>query len=214
MKSAFSLSVALIALTGPALAEEARHADAHEHGHGAFQMVIDDDHTLIEIAVPAFDIIGFEHAPSTADQRDALAKAATSLSRPDLLFTMPEAAECAIGRVEIGFGATGGDHDEHDHDDHSDHKDHDEHKDHDDHKDHADHDDYKEHDDHKEGEETHSEVTASYLLTCAHPEALNRVEFGYFDIFPDAEELDVVILSVSGQNAGDVDRNNTVFEIE
>jgi hypothetical protein len=206
MKSAIWPAVALMVLADGAFAGEKRQSDAHEHGHGTFQMVIEDDHAVIEIAVPAFDVIGFEHAPSTSAQRDVLAKTAASLSRPDILFAVPAAAECAIGRIEIGFGATGGDHDDHDgHDDHDDHKDHD---------DHADKDGHKDHDDHEEAGETHSEVTASYHLACAHTEALDRIEFGYFEAFPAAEELDVVILSAAGQSAGDVDRNKTVFRIE
>lgn len=208
MKSAIWPAMALAVLAGAASAEETRHADAHEHGHGTFRMVVEDDHAVIEIAVPAFDIVGFEHAPSTAAQRAALANAAATLGRPDSLFAMPGAAECAIGRIAIGFGATGG-HDPEDHDDHDDHEDHGdtEHAHEDDHA-------HEDHDDPAKGGETHSEVTASYLFACAHPEALDRIEFGYFEAFPDAEELAVVILSAAGQNAGDVDRNETVFEIE
>lgn len=198
MKSSIWLAVAFTTLGGVAFAEETRHADAHEHGHGTFQMVIEDDHAVIEIAVPAFDIIGFEHTPSTTAQRNAMADAAAALSRPNTLFAMPAAAGCAIGQIEIGFGATGG----HRH----------EHGDQDEHEEHADDNHGK--DDHEKDEETHSEVKAFYLLACEKTEALNRIEFGYFDAFPEAEELDVVILSAAGQSAGEVDRDNKVFEIE
>ena len=57
-------------------------------------------------------------------------------------------------------------------------------------------------------------MTAYYRLVCADTGALDRIEFGYFDAFPNAEELDVVILSASGQSAGEVNRDETVFEIE
>jgi len=194
------------------MAEEKRGADAHEHGHGTFQMVIEEDHAVIEMAVPAFDIIGFEHAPSTAAQRAVMADAAATLSRPDILFAMPSGAGCAIGQVEIGFGATGGhrhEHEDEDHDDHDDHEKHGEteHADEDDHDDHA-------HDDHEKDEETHSEVTAHYHFACENPAAINRIEFGYFQAFPAAEELEVVILSAAGQSAGEVSPDETVFEIE
>ena len=203
MKSAICSVMAVMVLTGPALAEEKRHADAHEHGHGTFQMVIEDDHAVIEMAVPAFDVLGFEHAPSTAVQRAVIADAAAALSRPDILFAMPEAAGCAIGQVEIGFGATGGHRHGHGGDD--DHENHaDEHGD----------DGHHDHDDHGKDEETHSEVTAFYRFACDNPAFLDRIEFGYFDAFPGAEELEVVVLSAAGQNAGEVGRNETVFEIE
>ena len=113
MKSVFWPSMAVMVLAGTAVAEEKRGAEAHEHGHGTFSMVIEDDHAVIEVAVPAFDIVGFEHAPSTAAQRIAMADAAATLSRPDILFAIPESAGCAIGQVEIGFGATGGHRHEH-----------------------------------------------------------------------------------------------------
>ncbi len=201
MKPAIWLPMALLAFTGAAIAEEKRHADAHEHGHGTFRMIIEDDHAVMEIEVPAADILGFEHAPSTADQRDAMAEAAATLSRPDILFATPESAGCAIGQIEIGFGATGGH--RHEHDGHADEDDHDDEK----HDDHA-------HDDHDKEEDTHSEVTAFYRLACEKPEALDQIEFGYFKAFPAAEELEVVILSAAGQSAGEVGPDETVFEIE
>jgi len=204
-----ALALAAFAIT-PALAEEKRSADAHEHGHGIFRMAIEDDHAEIELEVPAFDVVGFEHPPSTSDQRQAIADAAAKLGNPAALFAVPEAAGCVAGKIEIGFGAVGGeDHDEHE--DHDDEK-HDKHDHGDDH-DHAEkeHDD---HDDHAHDEETHSEVTAHYHLACADTGALDQITFGYFNAFPNAEELDVVVLSAAGQSAGEVSGDNTVFEIE
>ena len=205
MKSAFWPSMAVMVLAGTAVAEEKRGAEAHEHGHGTFSMVIENDHAVIEVAVPAFDIVGFEHAPSTAAHRIAMADAAATLSRPDILFAIPAGAGCAVGQVEIGFGATGGHRHEHGGED--------AHEDHDDHEDHGDEDEHG-HDDHAQGEETHSEVTAFYRLACENPGAIDRIEFGYFDAFPAAEELEVVILSAAGQSAGEVDKDGSVFEIE
>jgi len=220
MKSALWSAMALSVVTHAALAEESRHADAHEHGHGVFQMVIEEDHAVIELTVPAFDIIGFEHAPSTTAQRAAMADAATALSRPDVLFAVPSGAGCAIGQVEIGFGATGGHRHEHDGGDHDDHDDHEKHADekhaHDDDDDEHDHDehDHDEHDKHDADEEAHSEVTAFYRLACDNPGEIDRITFGYFDAFPAAEELEVVILSAAGQSTGEVSKAGSVFEIE
>ena len=204
MKTATLSAMAVMLLATTASAEEKRGAEAHEHGHGEFRMAIEDDHATIEIEVPAADIVGFEHAPSTAAQRAAMADAAAILSRPDILFAIPEGAGCAIGQVEIGFGATGGHRHEHGGEEHGDEDE----KDHDDHAgdDHA--------EDEHEGEETHSEVTAHYRLACENPAAIDRIEFGYFDAFPDAEELEVVVLSAAGQSAGEVERDETVFGIE
>jgi len=209
--------MAVVVLANAAWAGEKRGADAHEHGHGMFRMVIEDDHAVIEIAVPAFDIIGFEHAPSTAGQRAVMADAATALSSPHTLFAVPAGAGCAIGQVEIGFGATGGHRHEHGgEEDHEDHDDRERHGDGEDaHEDeHAQDDDHDDHDDHAKSEETHSEVTAHYRLACENPGAIDRIGFGYFEVFPDAEELEVVVLSAAGQSAGEVGPGEAVFEIE
>ncbi len=188
-------------------AEEKRAADAHEHGHGVFRMAIEDDHAEVELEVPAFDVVGFEHAPSTDDQRQAIAEAAAQLGRPADLFAMPSAAGCVAGRIEIAFGALGGDmHDDEEHEEHSDHDDHGDEK-HDDHDDHG-------HEDHAEGEDTHSEVTAHYHFACADTGAIDQITFGYFDAFPNAEELEVVVLSAAGQSAGEVGKDETVFSID
>lgn len=192
MKSVIGVVVAVVNVT-QAVAEEQRQAGAHEHGQGVFQMVVEGDHAVIELAAPSFDLIGFEHAPSTPEQRVAMADAAALLSRPDTLFAMPDGAGCAIGEIEIAFGATRGD------DSHGDHEGHD-------------HGEHKHDDDHDE--DAHSEVTASYHLACGDTGAIDRVTFGYFDAFPNAVALEVVILSEAGQNAGDVNRDNAVFEIE
>lgn len=186
-------------------AEEKRSADAHEHGHGLFRMAIEDDHAEIELEVPAFDIVGFEHTPSTAEHRATITAAAAMLGRPDTLFAMPDAAGCVVGQVEIGFGALGGhghDHGGEEHDEHADHG-HDEHG----------HDDHG-HDDHAGEKEAHSEVMAFYRLVCADTAAIDEITFGYFESFPNAEELEVVVLSASGQSAGEVSRDNAVFEVE
>lgn len=242
MKPAFAAAIGLAVLTQPAVGEETRSADAHEHGHGLFRMAVEADHVEIELEVPAFDIVGFEHAPSTEAQRNAIKAARKVLSDPASLFVLPAAAGCEAEEVKVVFGVDGEHddhhdeaHDEHGHDEHADdkhddhghddhaahdedkHDDHDHEKhaehddDHDDHDDHADHDD---HDDHAEGEETHSEVLASYELHCDRAAAIKSVEFRYFEAFPNAEELNVVVLSDRGQQAGEIERDQTVFRIE
>jgi len=202
-----SLCVAAATLSlSQAHAEEKRAADAHEHGHGAFRMAIEEDHAEIELEIPAFDVVGFEHAPSTDEHRAAIAEAAGKLSRPDMLFELPRDAGCVAGEIEIEFGSLGG-HDEDEDDDEHEHEDK--------HDDHAHDDDHKhDHDDHEEDGETHSEVSVAYHLTCEDTGALDSIGFAYFDAFPNAEELEVVILSASGQNAGEVNRDEMAFEIE
>jgi ABC-type Zn2+ transport system substrate-binding protein/surface adhesin len=92
----------------------------------------------------------------------------------------------------------GHDHDEHAHDDHADKDEHshDEHA----HEDHAD-------------EATHTEFHAEYLLNCADPAALSEITFAYFDVFPNALEVEVQIISDAGATAYEVERDAPTLDL-
>ena len=131
-----------------------------------------------------------------------------TLGRPDSLFAMPEGAGCVAGQVEIGFGALGGHLHDHGGEEEAGHDDHDHGKE-------AGHDDHDHgHEEDADEEEGHSEVVAYYRIVCEDMTALNRIDFRYFDAFPNAEELDVVVLSAAGQSAGEVEPGETVFTID
>ena len=110
--------------------------------------------------------------------------------------------------AETEAAANDDDHD-HDHGDaqaaadgHGDHGDHG-HDDHDDHAAEADHD----HDhDHAEGD-SHAEFHAVYALTCSDPAAITAFAFPYFDLFENARELDVQIVSDTGAMSATVLRD-------
>ena len=94
-------------------------------------------------------------------------------------------------------------HHHHDHD-----HDHEEHAEHDDH-DHAEHD----HDDHAAAEEQHTEFHAEYTLNCAASEALDSIEFAYFNTFENALELEVQIVTEAGAQAFEVTRDDTKLDL-
>ena len=93
-------------------------------------------------------------------------------------------------------------HDDHGHDDHAEDA-HDDHG-HDDHAEDA-HDDHG-HDDHAE-ESGHTEFHAEYTLNCENPDALTEITFAYFAAFPNAQEVEVQIISASGAQAFEVERD-------
>jgi len=220
-------------------AEEKREADAHEHGHGTFNMAIEGETVVIELETPSFDILGFEYAASSDAEKAAVDKAQEALSSPAALFGLPKDAGCSVTEAEIEFGADEEHHDDehhgdkhhddehHDDEHHDDAHDDDEHHDdahdddhhedeahHDDHhEDEAHHDDHDKHDDHAEHHDEdaseHSEVHAHYVLTCDSTESINAVNMrGYFETFPNAEELDAAILSDTGQASGELEPDN------
>ena len=197
---------ALLIPLAAANAEERRELDAHEHGHGSFNMAVEGKTVAIELQVPGADIVGFEHKAKSAKDKAALKSAKESLSAPLALFKMPAAAGCKVSSAKAEFVL-----DDH-HDDHGDHKEHAEHKgekhadDHHDHDKHAGHDDHDKHTDAKEAKAEHAEFHADYQLTCAAPEKLTAIDFAYFGKFKNAEELDVKVVTAKGQSQYEVTR--------
>ncbi|UQV21349.1 zinc uptake protein ZrgA [Vibrio sp. J383] len=156
--------------------EEFRSHEAHVHGKVEVNIAQDGQELLVEVTAPGADVVGFEHAPETAEQKKVFEQAIAQLNKPEELFGFTNAS-CTLKFKSVtntledehddheGHDHAEGEHDdheghdhaEHDHDDHKDH-DHAEH-DHDDHKghDHAehDHDDHKGHDDAEHDHDDH-----------------------------------------------------------
>lgn len=186
-------ALAGFSLLSPALAEEKREADAHEHGHGTFNMAIEGNTVVIELETPAFDILGFEYAAKSDAEKEAVETARKTLAAPVALFGLSEAAECKVTEAEIEIGAEETGHDDHDDDHDDEHAEGDDHDDkhaeddehHDDHDEkhaegeehHDDHDDehaegeehHDDHDDeHAEGDDHHDEDEAEHSEVHAH----------------------------------------------
>ncbi|MGR3802509.1 MAG: zinc uptake protein ZrgA [Marinibacterium profundimaris] len=242
-----TVSVAALGLSAPLSAQEHRELGAHEHGVGQLGIAIEDDSIAMELRAPGADIVGFEHAAESDEDRALVTAALAALEQPLTLFEMPQAAGCTL--VEAHAELVLGEHDDHDddhdhdeedsdhdhdeaHDDHGDdaaHGDHEEHE-HDKHdEDHAEGDDHDadahehdddhaeahdDHDDHDHAEGGHSEFHAEYLLTCSDIGAADRIDFAYFDAFPNAQELDIQLVSDAGASMAEVGRDDPVLTLE
>ncbi|AXI56885.1 hypothetical protein SuNHUV7_36440 (plasmid) [Pseudoseohaeicola sp. NH-UV-7] len=190
----------MIALMAPSMlfAQETRDLGAHEHGHSALNIAIENGQIAMELEAPGADIVGFEYAAETAEDRAKLDTAIATLSKPLSLFVLPAAAGCTVTSSSAGLI------DGH-HDDHDDHANDDHAKEEGD--DHA-------HDDHaKEEEAGHTEFHAEYLLTCADPSAVNRIEFAFFEAFPNAQEVEVQMISDKGSQGFEVERDAPVLDL-
>lgn len=84
--------------------DDHRQLGAHVHGIGHLNLAIDEGSVEIELIVPAFDIVGFEHAPRTEEQHQAMAAAVTLLRDGERLFDWPSGAGCRLHQVEIPSG--------------------------------------------------------------------------------------------------------------
>lgn len=189
---------------------ETREMSAHVHGHGSLSIALEGDRLWLALRAPGADIVGFEHPAESEEDKAAIAAALARLARPLDLFRFPEAAGCAATEVEAEHEQ---DEDGHD-DEHAEHDD--EHKDeHDDEQ--AEHEDEHkdEHaDEHAEDDgERHSEFHAEYLLTCAAPEAADRIELNYFALFPNALELEVKAVTGTGAHVFEIGRDDPVLDL-
>jgi len=205
-------ATALLVTALPLAAHEKREMDAHVHGTGAVQIAIDGPTIAMEITVPGADIVGFEHAPGTDADRAALDAALAKFADAFTLFTLQGDPGCtSVTKIADthGYGVApdhGDDHDAHGADDHGADAVHDDH-DHDTAAD-AGHDDH----DHDDGA-NHAEFHAVYEMTCADPDALTAIAFPYFDLFENAQKLDVQIVSDTGAMAAEVTRAAPVLSL-
>lgn len=216
MKVTLPLLATLLAL--PAYAQDTRQLDAHEHGVGVLNIAAEGSTLLMELRAPGADIVGFEYSPETDADTAAVDGALATLGQPLSLFAIPEAAGCSVTSAAVELEVEG-DHEGHDHGAEKGHDDHG-HEDHadDDHAGEKAHDDHGHdehaHDDHAgEAKATHTEFHATYTLTCADPAAITTVAFPYFDLFENALEVEVQVVTGAGAQAFEVERDTPTVDL-
>ena len=149
--------------------------DAHEHGVGRLNAVLDGKALELELESPAMNLVGFEHLATTDADKAKLAAARKQLEQPLVLFSLPKAAGCVVSSQELESPLFGDKPDD-DHDHATDGKgaaahDHD-----------------------------HSEIHAHYQFTCANPTALKNLDLAnIFKTFPATQKIQVQLIGPSGQ---------------
>jgi len=178
-----SLLLLLAVIVLPLSAEERRHHDAHEHGAGKLDIAREGTELHIGLDSPAANIVGFEHAPASAADHQALKKALARLKDGAGLFRLPDAAGCRLVDADITTPLQ--DHDEPPHREAGEHA--------------GEH--HAHEDSHEHGGETHADITAAWHFSCAHPEKLDKVIVKLFEVFPMTERLQVQYITGKQQGA-------------
>lgn len=193
MKHWFAAGLICLSMTSGAVAEE-KHSqlDAHEHGHGSFNIAIEGKKVSMELEAPGADIVGFEHKASTKKQKAAVSSAKKKLRKLANIVGLPAAAGCKITKSSVELHIEGDD-------------------------DHAHGKKKAKHDHgHKHGkkeakkeakEESHSEFHVEYQLSCKSPEKLVELTFPYFKNFKGAQELEVSVAGPKTQKKFEVERD-------
>lgn len=71
------------------------HHGAHMHGVGHLNVAVDGPQVMIYLQTPAADVVGFEHAPTNAEERLALSTAHSTLNAAAELFHFV-GADCSV----------------------------------------------------------------------------------------------------------------------
>ena len=196
MKQIFSLITLIAAF--PAIAENARELDAHEHGVGTLNIAIDGTAVAMAFEAPGADIVGFEYAAESGADLAVIDAAVSTLGAPLDLFVMSDAANCSLVDAQAALEGEDG-HDDHDEEDHNELA--------------EEGSDDRGDDDHAD-EAGHTEFHAKYTLNCDKPDALTEIKFTYFDAFPNAKEVEVQIITTSDAQAFEVRRDAPVLDLE
>lgn len=149
---------------------------AHTHGVALLNVVAVEGELLLELEIPAVNVVGFEHRPVQAEERAAIEKATRTFSNPELLFSPTPNAQCKLQAVQVDFD---GDHDGHAPGDKRGHE--------------------AEVDAEHVPAPNHLEFHASYSYRCNSPDELKAIKLGVFEHLNDVQTLQAHVVTASYQ---------------
>lgn len=76
-------------------------APPHQHGAAVLEIVLDGAQLIVELAVPAHDVVGFEHAPDTPGEKVRAATAIAELREVRRVLTLSAEAACKEQSVRV-----------------------------------------------------------------------------------------------------------------
>lgn len=106
-------------LLSASLAVASDHREAHQHGYANLQLVVDGTVLSVMLTAPGNSLLGFEHIPSTEEERHQVEETTQWLQHTALINA--DNAGCTVTSVEVesGFGSEPDAHSGHDeHDEH------------------------------------------------------------------------------------------------
>ena len=183
---------------------------AHVHGQAQALIAMDSGALEIEFKSPAMNILGFEHAPQTDQQKNVVKTAKKILETPGSILSVNE--YCSLQQFELSLPES---HASRMHSDtHSDTNDDEPHEHH--------HDDALNHDDgEKHGHESrvhehtseHSEINARWSFECKPNGDALKIRFSIFENFPALEKISLNWINENSQGATVLDATNVSAEL-
>jgi hypothetical protein len=156
---------------------QVRHHEAHEHGKNLLNVGIEGDEVVVELHGPMVNFVGFEHAPSTDDEKRLYADALSVLKNPAsfLTFRGSSCTSRASTVTEPAFAA------DEKHDDGAHGKEH--------------------HDGDDDDDDDHADISANYEFRCADLGKLTSLDVDLFGRFPGTREVDVNVVGAEVQTS-------------
>lgn len=190
-------------------ATDVRSADSHIHGGAVLSVVSEKNMIFIELETPLYNLLGFEYAPRTPEEKTTVEAVEARIAQPQSLISFNDEANCKYNDLSSPpalFETYAPKHaDEHDHDaDHGDEHGHDDHDDHEEAAIHAEHNHDEEHHDEDDHASDHKDIILKYSLNCSDMKKLKLVEVGVFEYFPNFSELVLVYLGPSQQMSAEL----------
>lgn len=174
----------------------------HEHGVGHITIAIERSDVEVELTLPGADVVGFEHAPSSRNEKKAINMAVKALRNAKRIINFPAPAKCSLEDVQIRSGLI-----EHQKQ-HTGHRPR--HKDK--HKEHAHHESGHKHNTKSTKDngnaQVHSEFIAHYHFHCKNTEKITSANIELFKLFPSAQELEAKWVTPLGQGAAELTKKN------
>lgn len=171
----------------PIQAQEPRHHEAHEHGGGQLNVAVEQNSLMIDLSLPAMNVLGFEHPAHDQSERDQITRAADLLRNGMELFVPTPAAKCVLTLVEVESALLGN----------AEH-----------------HDDAAGHEEEHEHEEEHADFDVSYQFNCEVPSQLQRLTLGLFERLPGTHHLRTQVITPGGQTGVELTDENPVLELK
>jgi hypothetical protein len=172
--------------TEPVAAAE-RHHHAHEHGVSKLQIAMDGPVVEIQLVSPGMDIVGFEHAPTSDADKQALAKAAAVLADGASLFILSADARCGLADAVVEHPFLAQKAGRHEHGERHGHNHGNTHG--------------QKHEHAGAPGDGHSAFQVHYRFQCENIGELTRLEVKLFEKFPAAKEIEVEAITPRGQIA-------------
>ena len=162
------------------IAPISRSADGHVHGGAKLFVVSEKGAIQMEFETPLYNLIGFEYAPQTDEEKARILDVEKRLSQPETLFSFNSEAKCTFetldGKVALFPKKT-----EH----LTDHQGHEKH-------------DNDHHDEHNH-DKTHADIKLNYAATCGNLDKLQTIKVLFFKDFQNMTDVELVYLGPSQQ---------------